>query len=95
MEHPIVKLELEGMKQTVVVALTKYHTEISKVVSAQIDEQIKNFDLDEYIKKEVETNIKNLVDYQLKQMLGWEVNSQIAEGVKKILVEKLNPSKDL
>lgn len=43
-EYPVIRLELQSMKHSVVNALSAYHSDVERTVSQQLDEVIKNFD---------------------------------------------------
>lgn len=92
MNYPIVRLELEGVRESVVHALTDYNGEIERAVQTEIDNQINNFDLTSYIHEEVNKCLREMVSGSLIRHISWTLEKEIAAAVEKMLVDRLTAS---
>lgn len=90
MNPPIIKIELQGMRQTVVTALAKYADELEQQVQAEIDRQIETIDLTAYIRDEVNKCLRELVSVSLRKHISYQLSTEIAYSVEKLLAERLS-----
>jgi hypothetical protein len=87
---PIIRLELERMKHSVIHALVDYNDKLEGIITAEIEKAIEDFNLEVYIRKEVDASIKQMVTGALLREMGWQVQDEIAKEVTKALAKKLN-----
>lgn len=92
MNYPIVRLELEGVRESVVHALADRNGEIEHAVQAEIDNQINNFDFTSHIREEVSKCLREMVSGSLKRHISWTLEKEIADAVEKMIADRLTAS---
>lgn len=65
-DTPIIRLELEQMKQSMMVALGNYHDDITANVDEQLTRAIKNFDWEAAVSRAASDAIRKAVDDYFK-----------------------------
>jgi len=67
MNIPIIKLEIEGMREQINIALATYHEELAQSVNVQLEAVIKEFDFSHLIKnvtqRAIEDTVKRAIEY--------------------------------
>lgn len=89
-DYPTIRLDLQGMKQSIVNALSAYHEDIEKNVKAQLETILKEFDFGEAVtavaKQVILESVRNAVEYYFKYGEGTKI---IKEIVQKSIVASL------
>ena len=98
-EFPIVKLELQGMKQSIAIAFAQYQNEISESVSAQLEEVINNFDYAQAVKDCARQILKQSIEESVKSFFFYgggreAIRDVIKEAFKKLFDEDESEAKD-
>jgi len=65
-EFPILRLELDRMKQSMLVALADYHVSLSENVREQMEKIISEFDYEEEVGKATTEAIEEAINYYFK-----------------------------
>jgi len=90
MNPPTIRLELNGMRQSIVHALTQYNSELETQVNEEIEKAIESFDLHSYIQDEVWRTLREVVSSSLQSQIKWQLGNKITTEVERILAEQLN-----
>lgn len=72
-EIPIIRIEVDSLKRQIIGALLNHHDQIG----AAIERQIREFDMDAYIKRSVEIELPRILDAQVKQAIDHVVTDAL------------------
>jgi hypothetical protein len=90
MNMPILRLELEGMKQEMMLALGRYQTQINDAVEEQLENVVQNFDYEKVVKAAASQAITEAIQTYFKYGHGTEIIADtVREALDKILAEKV------
>jgi L-lactate utilization protein LutC len=89
-QFPMIRLEVEGMKHSVVHAFANHNREIEEYVDKAVADAIKNFNLDAYVSSETHKAIEAVVDSTLRSYLDWKLRDAIQEAARAEIVKRLN-----
>jgi hypothetical protein len=70
---PMIRLELEGMKQEMMIALTRYHTQINENVEAQLKNIVEHFDYERVVTEVARQTINEAIQTYFRQGEGKQV----------------------
>lgn len=88
---PIIRLELERMKQTMLTAVSDYNNQISEAVKVQLEWAIENFDYEAAVREAANEAIKEAINSYFKYGEGRRLIDQtIDEALGKIIGENGN-----
>ena len=72
-ELPIIRLEIEGMKHTIMQYLSKYHMEIEDIVSQEIDQALEGIDLRAKVRAEIADCVNRSIESYFRRGDGAKV----------------------
>lgn len=90
-EYPLIKLEIESMKHTIIHHFTHYQQDLSRIVRQEIEEVINHFDFRSEVQKAVHEVIRNVIESYFKYGEG---NGIIINAVTEALNIIFHPIKD-
>lgn len=88
---PIVRLELENMKYSVIHALSTHQEQISKLVEQQLNNVIDNFDYKSVVQKVASDALTEAIKNYFHYGEGYQT---IVQAVKEALPKTLNTKKE-
>lgn len=94
MNFPLVRIELENMRQTIVHALYRYNDEIERKVDEEIKRRIEEFNVEAYIESCVSQHLHQELSHQIQRRLQGIMSDLIRDkdvtnALKTILRNKL------
>lgn len=68
---PVVRLEVEGMRHTVMAAMTEYQAQIDADIRTAIDEHCSSENIQRVIKKTVQIEIDRAIENEISSYFGY------------------------
>ncbi len=86
MHGPILRIELEGVKQTLAHHLGTHNQELSDMIIAELDAQL----TEEWIQKEIHETVKNVIQHSIHNLvndynLRLTITAAVSDAVVKIV----------
>lgn len=91
MNIPTIRLELEGMRETIIAGLMKYNDELEGIVKDEIDRQINQFTVEGYIKDEVYRELTRMLSTEIRNQLSYIFAEEVTETIKNKILENIKP----
>lgn len=79
METPIIKLQIEEMKHTLITHFNQYQERLSEQVNGMIESAIENYDFEAEVTKAVHDNLNELIKQTFSYGKGKEVMRKVVE----------------
>lgn len=80
MEFPMIRLELQGMKQTILHAFRGYQLNIDKTVKESLDRVCSDGGIERLIDEQVREQVEKAVKSKIKEFFGWGDGSKAIEA---------------
>jgi hypothetical protein len=100
-EMPILRLELDRMKQTMHAAIVDYNEEISKATNAALEEILSEENFRYLLKKQLREVLNKAVEREIEFHFGWNgkgrevIEAAVQEAFKQPIIQSAKEVKDL